>query len=304
MKISKKTRVFIIYVIVFILAALLICYLFFYRSIIEGANTVKQDAAQGIKEGVGYAGTKDITEYINKAKKDDDFKIAADALQHYDKIVKGIAGKNEADITSGLKSLTDLYTTNNTIIKASLTALNPPIDLTKVTDSTLAVKYCSSKVIDSMMQTAKVRIAAAAYSKNTAAVTAANTISTPDDSSKKSAAELLTNKVSANPVQENADAVAAEKLLTIAKDANVAKAIVAAVAAINNKFDVLGYAPPVGKTNIKPSIPKSLSKLKDYDSLTVNNIATALTTLSTSADSELKNAKITAAAVDTTVSKK
>jgi hypothetical protein len=305
MKISKKTRVFIIYVIVFILAALLIGYLFFNRSIIEGANTVKQDAAQGIKEGVGYSGTKDITEYINKAKKDDDFKIAADALQYYDKIVKGLVNKTEADVTSGFKSLTDLYTANNTIINSNLAALNPPTDLTKVTDSKLAVKYCSSKVIDSMLQSAKARIAAAAYKNvNVAAVKAADTISVPDVSSKTYAANLLTNKVSANPVQESNDEAAAKNLLTIAADANAAKAIVAAVAAINNKYDVLGYSPPVGKTNIKPSIPKSLSKLKDYDTFTINTIATALTTLSSSVDNALKDAKITEAAVDITVSKR
>jgi hypothetical protein len=314
MKISKKTRVFIIYVIVFILAALLIGYLFFYRSIIEGASTADQTATKAIRDATGSLGKTDATFTTNltalEKSTNKTFQTAGLAIKALNTVISGIKDKKSTDISEGYKNLTGLFTGDRgTDLTASM---KTP---TNIDESN---KYSVATFVYSTLETAKSLITSAAFLGITEAKETADKINDakgphtilplPSDKSyptslsdTQNAARKLTNNVDKPGTTDQADIDKANGILKKILDGGdkqkyAANATVSTFNTVKYKLIVEGTSK---ETGILPKNETGIPKLKSgYDITSIVQTTTALTTLSGIANNSLSGVKISPVPID------
>jgi hypothetical protein len=270
MKISKKTRTLIIYVIVFLLAALLIGYFFFKRSTVE-ALTPGQTAAKAVKEAASAATLGSGNLKLDSATSDTAIAPAANALINLNMVVSGIKSGDGNLISSGMKGLTAL--SGNTSAGRSSVP----------TTAADALTYSVSTVVDTAYQNAITRITIDAYTnKNSPATKTASDLPSPSGNSVETAATSITKKQDATDEDRANNKAAATNLINLAnndKTGNVAKSIVAVYTGVQNKYKMIGTP-----LNEKPIIPSVLpSNAKGYDSTSIQSFKDTITTLSSDA---------------------
>jgi hypothetical protein len=281
MKITKKTRTLIIYVIIFLLAVLFVGYFFFKWSTVE-ALTPGQTAAKAVKAAADAA-AEGRNLNLDSATSDPVIAPAANALINLDMVASGINSGNANLISSGMTKLTAL--SGNTSAGRSSVPKTAADALT----------YSVSTVVDTAYQNAVTKITIDAYkNKNSPAAEVASNLQLPSGNSVVTAATFITNKQAANDLDKANNKAAATSLINLAnndKTGNVAKSIVAVYAGTQNKLNMLG-----SPLNEKPVIPSVLPKnAKGYDSTSIQPLTDTITTLSSDAVT-LITGKIIAAA--------